>query len=114
MCFNRGDIVLCDFGNDYSNSVQAGKRPAVIVCNSACIENSSILTVLPLTSSVNKQRPFHLFLNYDYYGFLKKDSIVLTEQIQTVSVSKIFEVLGTLSYKDRRLLEDKLRYCLDL
>lgn len=63
MC-KRGDIHFVDFGKNIDTSKQYGIRPIVIISNNKANDHSSVITVVPLTSRINKKRflPNHVYI----------------------------------------------------
>lgn len=79
----RGGIYWCDFGlaND---SVQGGKRPALVLQNQDGNNHSSTTIVVPLTKNIFKTKlPTHVEVFRE--AGLDKPSTILFEQIITVS-----------------------------
>jgi mRNA-degrading endonuclease toxin of MazEF toxin-antitoxin module len=55
MC-KRGDIYFVDFGKSIDTRKQSGIRPVVVVSNNKANQHSPIITVVPLTSKIQKKR----------------------------------------------------------
>lgn len=99
----RGQIHMVDFGNvdEYSGSLQRGKRPAIVITNDTGCRFSPIISVIPLTTQKTKRNlPTHCHIKKDETNRLLKDSIALTEQVVTVNRFQIGERTGKLSPKD--------------
>lgn len=93
MC-RRGDIYFVDFGQNIESNKQCGIRPAVIVSNNRANEHSPVITVVPLTSRVDKKRflPTHVLIPK---GFgLNKNSLALAEQVETIDKKNLKELRG--------------------
>lgn len=89
----RGDIFYYDFGNR-DGSIQSGKRPVLVVQADSFNANAPTVVVAALTSVIKKQYlPSHIVLG-DRCG-LKKPSMVMLEQVQTVNKSELTEYVGT-------------------
>lgn len=91
-CLYRGDIVLIDFGKQ-EGSVQGGLRPAIVLQNDTGNFFSTTTIVALLTSQNKKNLPTHVKINCGEGG-LSKNSIILMEQVHTVSKSKIIKLIG--------------------
>lgn len=104
----RMDIVWIDFGNQrLKGSIQSGLRPAVVVSNNVGNRHSGILEVatildnadeylrvIPLTSREKRSMPTHLWIE----GFgLKGRSLILGEQITTVSKMQVKNIVGRIT-----------------
>lgn len=94
--FLRGDIYLADLGTPIG-SQQGGKRPVIIVQNDVANRFSPTVTVVPLTSKINKktQQPTHCLLEKG--NGLCCASMVLAEQTDTVDKQQIIRYLGRAS-----------------
>lgn len=94
----RGEIRLVDFDPVLPDE-EARTRPAVIVSNDGANTRAArlgrgIVTVLPLTSSVDRVYPFQVLLPTDDTG-LPVSSKVQAEQVRSVSVSQIGAQIGS-------------------
>lgn len=91
----RGDILLIEFDPvrpDEANKV----RPAVVVSNdganrSAEKQGRGVISVLPVTTNVEKVYSFQVLL--EDVG-LRTESKVQTEQIRSVSISRVRRTIG--------------------
>ena len=94
--FSRGEIYYTDFG-DGVGSEQKGYRPAVIISNDIGNRNSTTVIVAAITS----QRPDKADLpTHVYVGTktgLVNPSIILLEQIRTISKDRLDDYVGKLS-----------------
>ncbi|MBL4931578.1 type II toxin-antitoxin system PemK/MazF family toxin [Clostridium paridis] len=97
----RGQIINVNFG-ECKGSVQSGVRPAVIIQNNTGNKFSPTTIVVPLTTKTKKKMPTHYKLQMDKYGFLLKDSVVLGEQIITISKNQIIDIVGEVDVIDER------------
>ena len=88
----RGDIVFMDLPKNENSSVQYGLRPCVIMSNQKAINSSTVLNVLPITSKNKRCNKLHIPVSHECG--LKLDSIVLAEQILTVSKNLIKNKIG--------------------
>lgn len=113
MILNRGDVVLVNFG-DRIGSVQSGARPAVICQNNVGNTYSKTTIVAPLTSRMSKAKlPTHVYLAAGDGG-IRMESIILTEQIQTIDKQQIKSRIGTLSARSLSMLNDAIMVSLAL
>ena len=55
MC-RRGDIFWAELGRDADGSLQAGGRPVLVISNDKANEYSPIITIIPITSKMNKAK----------------------------------------------------------
>lgn len=94
------------------------RRPAVIVSNDAANSTSArlgrgVLTVVPVTSSVDRVYPFQVLLPAGTGG-LARDSKAQAEQVRSIDAERIGERLGRLSESLMAALDDALRLHLSL
>lgn len=113
----RGDIDSVDL--DPARGSEANKRrPAVIVSNDAANATASrlgrgVITVVPVTSSVERVYPFQVLLRADQTG-LERDSKAQAEQVRSVSVERIGARLGVVPNAPMLDIEEALRLHLGL
>lgn len=107
--FYRGDIVWVDMEPNMESSIQAGKRPYLIISNNKNNEHSTIYTAIPLTTKEKKWLPIHhhILINGQY-------NTILIEQISCISKFKITEFIDTIDDKDLNEVEEKLKIQLGL
>jgi len=99
-CFKIGDVYLMEFNGN--GSEQSGLRPGLIFQNNVGNDNSPNVIALPLTSSLKKMNmPTHVLIKAEGSG-LHKDSLVLCENPERMSKSKIGKFLTRLSDEDMR------------
>ena len=87
------------------------RRPVLIVSNDGFNRAFDVVTVLPLTKEAGKKRkifPFEVRLPADTAGN-DLDSIIMPQQIRTISKSRLLEPLGTLTDAALRAeIEDRI------
>lgn len=113
----RGEIRLTDLEPVRGNEANK-RRPVVIVSNdranaSAQRLGRGVVTVVPITSNVERILPFQTMLAAALTG-LRIDSKAQAEQVRSVSVQRIGSVLGTVPAQVMSQLDDALRLHLQL
>ncbi|HSL83246.1 MAG TPA: type II toxin-antitoxin system PemK/MazF family toxin [Thermoanaerobaculia bacterium] len=103
----RGDVVSVDLDPVLGSEV-GKKRPAVVLQNELANRSSPTVTVIPVSSKVDRVYPFQVRIPAGEAG-LARDSKALCEQIRSVSKERIGDRLGKLS--EARLAE--IRTALD-
>lgn len=77
---------------------QAGSRPALVVSNEPFNETSGLLTVLPITSMKERRQPQSWEILLPAAGAGNPlDSIIMPQQIRTVSAMRIRRLIGRLT-----------------
>lgn len=103
----RGDLYLADMGPS-SGSQQGGIRPVVVLQNDVGNYYAPTVTVAPLTSRMKKTRqPTHYTLRKA--PGLKKESIVLAEQMMTLDKRNLIRYLGRVASKEMRGIDNAVR-----
>lgn len=91
--FKMGDVVYGDLGAQ-PGSVQGGKRFLLIVSNNIGNAYSPVYTVIPFTARKKKGQPTHRVFEQGEGG-LPKTSVLLGEQITTISKQNVVGKVGT-------------------
>ena len=113
----RGEICSVDL-EPVRGAESNKRRPAVIVSNDAANATASrlgrgVLTVVPLTSNVERIYPFQVLLPAPLTG-LDRDSKAQAEQVRSVSVERIGDRLGVVPGALMAELDEALRVHLGL
>ena len=113
----RGDIVRVDL-DPVRGSEANKKRPAVIVSNDGANHTAEalgrgVVTVVPITSATDHVYPFQVLVPAKSSG-LAKDSKAQAEQVRSITVQRIGDVVGHLPQSLITELDDALRLHLDL
>ena len=113
----RGDIHLVDL--DPARGAEANKRrPAVIVSNDTANATATrlgrgVVTVVPVTSNVERLYPFQVLLPAAATG-LDRDSKAQAEQVRSIAVERVGERLGVVPNAIMLELDEALRLHLGL
>ena len=98
MVIRRGDIYYADL-SPVVGSEQGGVRPVLIIQNDTGNRHSPTVIAAAITSRTGKARlPTHIELDALGCG-LRRDSVVLCEQIRTLDKSRLRERMGALDEK---------------
>lgn len=113
----RGEIRLVDLNPVRGNEANK-RRPAVIVSNDRANSTAArlgrgVITVVPVTSNVDRVLPFQTFLPAAATG-LRQDSKAQAEQVRSVTVERIGVALGRAPADVMAQLDDALRVHLQL
>lgn len=113
----RGEIYFVNL--DPARSGEATKqRPAVIVSNDGANSSAErtgrgVLTVVPVTSNINRVYPFQVLLPAEATG-LAVDSKAQAEQVRAVSVDRLGDAIGEVPHALMAELDEALRLHLAL
>ena len=113
----RGEIHWVDL--DPARGAESNKRrPAVIVSNDGANQAANrlgrgVITVVPVTSNVDRIHPFQVLLPADECG-LPQDSKAQAEQVRSIAVERIGASVGALTSPLLSALDEALRLHLAL
>ena len=113
----RGEIRMVDF--DPTRGAEANKRrPAIIVSNdeansAAARIGRGVLTVVPITSNVERVYAFQVLLPSGAGG-LPHDSKAQAEQVRSIDAERVGSLFGSLPAPLMASLDDALRLHLTL
>lgn len=113
----RGEIHLADL--DPSRGTEASKRrPVIIVSNDGANGTAErlrrgVVTVVPVTSSVDRIYPFQVLLRAAETG-LDRDSKAQAEQVRSIDVMRLGGRVGRLTTGLSMQLDEALRLHLEL
>jgi mRNA interferase MazF len=113
----RGEIRIVDLGPGLPGEA-IKRRPAVIVSNNGANATAGrlgggVLTVVPMTSNVERVYPFQALVPADASG-LEQDSKAQAEQVRAVSVNRIGELVGHVAAPTMLEIDNALRLHLEL
>ena len=112
--FYRGQVVEIDLKRK-EGSIQKGKRPAVIVGNDIGNTYAPILIVVPFTTATTKAgMPTHMWIEPSKENGLVANSMLLAEQIMTVTKEAVTKDLGSLTTSQMEKVNEKLKISLGL
>jgi len=113
----RGEIRLVNF--DPTRGAEADKRrPGVIVSNDGANSTAQrlgrgVVTVVPLTSNIERVHPFQVLLTAADTG-LDRDSKAQAEQVRSVAVERVGARVGVVPPEILGLVDEALRLHLAL
>jgi mRNA interferase MazF len=113
----RGEIRLVDL--EPVRGTEAGKRrPAVIVSNDGANATAArlgrgVVTIVPVTSNVRQVYPFQALLPAAECG-LERDSKAQAEQVRSVAVERVRDLVGRVPPGIMSVVDDALRLHLEL
>ena len=95
----RWDLFWADLDPALGHEQGGARRPALVVSNDGFNAHFSVVTVIPLTKAGGKRRkvyPFEVLLPRGTAGN-PEDSIVMPQQVRTISKMRLVEPIGALS-----------------
>lgn len=113
----RGDLVWVDL-DPVRGSESNARRPAVVVSNDGANRTAStlgrgVVTVVPVTANTTRVYAFQVLLPAGTCG-LARDSKAQAEQVRSISVERVVDVVGRLPIELVDALDEALRLHLSL
>lgn len=100
------DIWFANLPKKENSHVQGGTRPVIIVSNNTANKFSPVITIIPLTSRIDKRPlPTHVSL---YIDGLTARSLALCEQLTTIDKHLLTSRVGAVDSLDRAALNRAL------
>lgn len=109
----RGEIYYANLDPTVGSEVNK-RRPVLIVSNNVNNRANTLVTVLPITSSIDRVYPFEVLLPAAESG-LMKDSKAQAQQIRTLSKQRLIgKMLGQLTAEKMQAIDMAMRLHLNL
>ncbi|HKL74619.1 MAG TPA: type II toxin-antitoxin system PemK/MazF family toxin [Halanaerobiales bacterium] len=113
MDVNRGDVFYADL-NPVIGSEQGGVRPVVVIQNDIGNKYSPTIIVAAITSKIDKAKlPTHVEIPTEVSS-LKKDSVILLEQIRTLDKKRLQRKVTSLEDKTIKKVNKAIEISLGL
>ena len=113
MTINRGDVLLIDL-DPVKGSEQGKTRPCLVVQNDIGNKFAPTTIIAAITSNTGKSYPFTVFVKQGD-GNLTKDSLVLCNQIRTISTQdRLVKKLGSFKADTMKKVNEALKNSLAL
>lgn len=94
MTIKRGEVWLATLDPTIGGEIQK-TRPVVVVSNDINNMHNSVVSIVPLTSNVNRILSFEVSIPTGVGG-ITKDSKAKVDQIRTIDKSRLMKQYGTL------------------
>ena len=108
----KGDVYYASL-NPIVGSEQDGERPVVVVQNNLANKHSPTIIVVPITTVLKRMElPTHIPISKN--RFLKKDSMILVEQIRAIDKKRLKAYLGHLKPEQMKLVDSAIVNAVDL
>lgn len=108
----RGDVVMVDLDPTVGHE-QGGQRPALVVSADALNRSPAGLVIVAPITGTDRGIPAHVKVAASEGG-LSKASVIMADQLRTISRRRVARRLGAVSSLTMRQVEDRLRLVLDL
>jgi len=111
MAYKRGAIYICDLNNHNNKTIgseESGIRPVLILQNKKVSNCCDSIMVACITSRSNSKTKIPTHYTLSEGGFLKKRSIVMLEQLKTVSKQQLLKKIGALNTRQMEHIDEML------
>ena len=102
----KGDVYFASL-NPIVGSEQDGERPVVVVQKNLANKHSPTIIIVPITTVLKRMElPTHIPISKN--RFLKKDSMILVEQIRAIDKKRLKAYLGHLKPEQMKLVDNAI------
>ena len=112
----RGGVFYADLGNANVGGEKNKARPVLVISPNMLNKGDTII-VVPLSTKFQRKYPGgpprynnHFLLKKSDYPFLDKDSVAKFEDIRSIDVARLRNLLGNIESSDMNRAKDKLLY----
>lgn len=109
----RGDLYYADL-EPVIGSEQGGIRPVLIVQNNLGNTYSPTVIIAPITSKVDSKPKLPTHIEIKAFQGIKKDSIILIEQIRVIDKQRLKAYLGHLKMEQMILVDKSIIHAFGL
>jgi len=109
---SRGDVVMVDLDPTIGHE-QGGQRPALVVSDDSLNRSPAGLAIVAPITGTDRGIPAHVRVAAPEGG-LAKASVVMVDQIRTISRRRIARRLGAVSQSTMSQVDERLRLVLSL
>ena len=107
MIIKRGNIYLANLDPTLGSEIYK-IRPVVVVSNDINNQHNKLITIIPITSKIERVRHFEVFLS-EGMADLSKKSKVKTDQIRSIDWLRLIKEIGSLPSTIVEQIEDALK-----
>jgi mRNA interferase MazF len=97
------------FGHEYKKV-----RPALIVQGDAYIKYSNLLTIIPISSKLERQKELDVLVKKDSQNRLMTDSLIKVKQISYFDKRRFIKLIGIITQKAMQEVKENIQLFLDL
>jgi mRNA interferase MazF len=94
--FQQGQIWLVNFDPSFGHEYQK-IRPALIIQHERYIPSTQLLTVIPISSQIEKVTELDIWLEKNTQNKLMKNSLIKTKQINSFDKKRFIKLIGTVN-----------------
>lgn len=103
-----GDIYLVNFEPSFGREIKK-TRPAIVIQEAKISEASSYVTVMPMSSQIDKLRQIDIFIQKDDKNRLTSDSVIKVRHISSFDKSRLLHYIGQANSPTIRSVRGYLR-----
>lgn len=107
-CISHGDIYFVNFAPSVGHEFQ-GIRPAVVIQSNKQLAKSNLVTVMPLTSKINKAHRDDVLIKRTNVNGLFHDSAIKVHNIESFDQARFIGRIGKLGDDDLRKINNYLK-----
>lgn len=103
-----GSIWWVSFAPSVGHEFQ-GRRPAVVIQAYAPLRRANLITVMPLTSQINKSHGDDIAVKADKRNNLYADSLIKVHHIESFDHARFLKQIGQMSGEDMKKIREYLK-----
>lgn len=111
--FQQGQIWIINFDPSFGHEYKK-VRPGLIIQSNDYVEYGSLLTIIPISSRIEKKVNLDVFLPKTINNRLMKDSLIKTRQISSFDKKRFIKFVGNCEVPVLQSVKDMLRKYLSL
>lgn len=92
----HGEIYWVSFAPSLGHEYQ-GRRPAVVIQSTEALKQSNLITVMPLSSQINKFHKDDILVKKNSENNLYEDSIIKVHHIESFDYSRFVKKIGIIN-----------------
>ena len=106
--FQRGQIWLVNFDPGFGHEYEK-VRPALIIQHEKYINQSNLLTIIPISSQTTNFTSLDIHIKKDSLNRLMKDSLIKIKQLSSFDKRRFFKFIGTVDAKIMEQVDTNIR-----
>ena len=113
MQFHQREIWLINFDPSFGHEYKK-MRPALIIEDTTYIQTGNLITVIPISSIIEKPMELDVFISKDVKNRLMKDSLIKTHQISSFDKRRFIKYIGVIDVENFKKVQGNIKKYLTL
>ncbi|HOF00307.1 MAG TPA: type II toxin-antitoxin system PemK/MazF family toxin [Spirochaetota bacterium] len=113
MNFNSGELWLINFDPSFGHEYKK-MRPGLIIGSDKFININSLITVIPISSKIDRKSELDILIIKDSENRLMNDSLIKLFQISSFDKRRMVKYIGKCNDKVNNQVKEKLKLYFDI